>query len=249
MSASLSPLLCLPPDLRNQVVHLALDRPDIDLRVQKPRRPNDLLGAQHLMPLLIRTGRCGHEQDLVDLVLKLLEFQRTVVKRTRKTESIIDQRLLPASVAVVHRIDLRQRHVGLVDDDQKLIREIIHQRLRRRTRFPAFHMAGIVLDAGAETSLIFHALLELRSDALCRFHNLVLRHHIVRCRKDSDKIQFPPNLAGERIDLADPVDLVSEKLHPVRIFIRIGRKNVEGIPLHSPFTRNVDRWKSISLRS
>ena len=119
-------------------------------------------------------------------------------------------------------------------------------------------MAGIVLDAGAETSLtkhldvivcplgdalclqqlvlrleVFHALLELRSDALCRFHNLVLRHHIVRCRKDSDKIQFPPNLAGERVDLADPVDLVSEKLHPVRIFIRIGRKNVEGIPLHT----------------
>ena len=119
-------------------------------------------------------------------------------------------------------------------------------------------MAGVVLDPGAETRLpkhldvivrplgdalrlqqlvlrleIFHALLELRLDALCRFHNLVLRHHVVGCRKDSDKVQFPPNLSGEGIDLADPVDLVPEELHPVRIFIRIGRKDVEGIPLHA----------------
>ena len=127
-------------DLADQVIHLSCNRTDIDRRIQKSGRTDDLFRAQQFMLLFIGTGGCGNEHDLVDLVLELLKLQRTVVFRAGKPEPVIHQSGLAGLVSVVHGAKLRQCHVGLVDDDQEFIREIIQQCLGRRPGGPAVHM-------------------------------------------------------------------------------------------------------------
>ena len=63
--------------------------------------------------------------------LELLELQGAVVERRRQPEAVLDERLLARDVPVVHPAQLWQRLVALVDDDQVVRRQIVHQRRRR----------------------------------------------------------------------------------------------------------------------
>ena len=114
--------------LADQIVNLSLNRTHIDFRIQKSGRANDLLSAEHLMIFLILSGRSGHEQHLINLIFKFLKIQRTVVQCRRKAKAVINQSLFAAAIAVVHRTDLRNRHVRLIDDNEKIIRKEIHER-------------------------------------------------------------------------------------------------------------------------
>ena len=54
----------------------------------------------------------------------------------------------------------------------------------------------------------------------------------MRCRKYCNKIQPLFDLTGQHIDFRDPVDLIAKKFYPVRIIIRIRRKNLKHIAAH-----------------
>ena len=66
---------------------------------------------------------------------------------------MIDQHFLPLAIAVVHRLDLRQRHVRFIDDEQKILREIVDQRVRLVARLAAIQMPAVVLDARCSSPL------------------------------------------------------------------------------------------------
>ena len=137
-----------------QVVHLALDRPHFDWRIDQARGPNDLLD-HHARRLgqLVRPRRGRDVDHLIHAVLEFFERQRTVVERAGQAESVLDQRFLARAVAVIHAVQLRNGLVRFVDEHQGVVRQVIEQRRRRLARQASGEMARIILDAVAVADL------------------------------------------------------------------------------------------------
>ncbi len=96
----------------DQVVDLTVYRADEDFRIQKSRRPDDLLRDLAGSKLLV-FSRCGGDVDpLVNSFFKFIELQRTVVKSGRKPETEVYQACLAGPVPIVHCVYLRQGDVG-----------------------------------------------------------------------------------------------------------------------------------------
>ena len=197
-------------------------------------------------PQLVRSGRRRDEDRLRHALHELVEPQRPVVHRERQPEAVVDERLLARAVALVHPADLRHRLVRLVDHDEEVAREVVEQRERRLTRRAAVEHARVVLDAVAVAELLHHLevvlgalaqavrleqlalLLELRdvplelladhgSGALDRRR----RRHVVRGRVDRDLVLARVDLAAERVEVRDRLDLVAEQRDAVgRLRIR-----------------------------
>ena len=141
-------------DLPDQIINLSFHRTHRHLRIQKTGRPDDLFRSQQLMLRLIVSRCCRHEQHLIDLTLKFFKIQWTVILGRRQTESIVHQRVFPALVSKIHSADLWNGLVGLINDDQRIIGKIIHQRVRRLSRLQACQMSGIILNSRTESRLL-----------------------------------------------------------------------------------------------
>ena len=166
------------------------------------------------------------------------KIQRSVIQSARQPETVIDQHLFSRTVTVKHTADLRNSHVRLVDNHQKIIREEVEQRQRRFAFFAKFQMSRIVFDSGAKAGFAHHLHVEVRAlgntlrfnqlvfllkelDALCQLLfnvtagevDFILCHHIVRGRINHDMLQFRRHLAGESFADADTIDFVAEKFH------------------------------------
>ena len=141
----------------------------------------------------------------------------------------------------------------LVDDEQPVGREVVEQRPRPRARLAPREVARVVLDARAEPELAHHlqvergalaqplglerpalgleladALLHLRLDVDDGLLELVGRRDVVRRRVDVDLLALGEQLAGQRVDLGDPLDLVAEELDPDERLLR-GRLELERV--------------------
>ena len=156
------PGICFLPDLSDEVIYLALRRFNGDLRIEQSGRTDYLLCPQQLMLFLVRPGSCGHEHHLVYFTFKLPKVQGTVVLRRRQSEAVIYERFLPCLVAVVHGSELGYRHMRFVHDDEKIIREIVDQRIRGIARFSTGQMSRIVLYSGTESCFKKHLEVESR---------------------------------------------------------------------------------------
>jgi len=88
--------------------------------------------------------------------LPLFELERAIVERARQAEPVLHQRLLARAVAAVHRADLRDGLVRLVQDHQEVFGEIIDERRRWVAGSSTREMARVVLDAVAEPHLLHH---------------------------------------------------------------------------------------------
>ena len=151
-------------DLREQIVHLAFHGPDLDRRVDKTRRPDDLLHDDALrLRQLVGARGGGDEDDLSDPLFPFLKIQRPVVERRRQPESVRDQHFFPRPVAGIHAADLRNGLVTFVDDNQRVARQVVEQCRRRLARRASREMARVVLDAVAVPDLLDHLQVEHRS--------------------------------------------------------------------------------------
>ncbi len=220
-----------------QVVNLALRRPHLDLRVDQAGGPDDLLDGLLAHLRLPRPGRGRDVDRLVEVRLELVEAQRPVVDRRRQAEAEVDERLLARDVAVVHAAHLRDRLVRLVDEQQEVVREVVHQRPGNAPGLAAGEVAGVVLDAGAVALLAqaldivacaldealgleqlvlveepLVALSELSLDVDDRSVHLVLRGHEVLGGIDIDGVHLGEHLAGQRVELEDALHLVAEEV-------------------------------------
>ena len=130
----------------------ATDPPGVDLGRPGPA------GAGQLQ--LVRPRRGRHVEGLGDVGAELLEHERAVVEGRREPEAVLDQRLLARAVAVVHPPDLRHGHVRLVDDHERVRRQIVHQGGRVLTGLPPRQVARVVLDAVAVPQLPEHLHVE-----------------------------------------------------------------------------------------
>ena len=223
--------------------------------IEQARRADDLLDDDALGLLQLVLGRRrGHEDRLRGARLPLVEPQRAVVERRRQAEAEVDQRLLARAVAFVHRRDLRDGLVRLVDEQQVVLREVIEQRRRRLARRAPRQVARVVLDALAAPHLLEHlevvhrallqallldqlvlglelgqALAQLFFDARHGARQLVGRRDVVRAGEDRDLVDLPQHLAAQRIDLRDRVDLVAEPLDADRLLPLVGREDLDGV--------------------
>jgi hypothetical protein len=60
-------------------------------------------------------------------MLELLEGERAIVDRRGHAEAVVDQRLLARAIAVIHAANLRHGLVGLVDEQQIVLRDVVEQ--------------------------------------------------------------------------------------------------------------------------
>lgn len=224
-------------DLLEQVVDLALGRLDDDLRVDEAGGADDLLDDAVGDAHLVAAGGRGEVDRLADALLELLPLERTVVHRRGQAEAVLDERALAGGVALVHRADLRHGHVRLVDHDEEVVGEVVEEAVRRLARLAAVDVPGVVLDARAESDLLHHlevergahpeplgleqlALLleigephlELLLDRVDRAVHDVLAGDVVRTGEDGDGVELAHDVAGERVQGVQRLDLVPEHL-------------------------------------
>ena len=109
----------------DEVIDLSFHRAHLYLGIQQSRRPDDLLCPEQFVLLLIIGRCCGYEHHLVNMGFKFLKIQGSVVQCGGQTETVIHQGLFSRAVSGIHAADLWDRHMGLVHDDQKIIREEI----------------------------------------------------------------------------------------------------------------------------
>ncbi len=106
-------------NLGEQIVDLAFDGADFDLGIDEAGGADDLLDDDAGgLGELVRAGRGGDVDGLVDAVLELLELERAVVARGGQAETVVDEVLLAALVAVPHAVHLRNGGVALVDEER-----------------------------------------------------------------------------------------------------------------------------------
>ena len=242
-------MLCdLLVDLSDQVIDLSLYRAHLYFRIQQTCGTNDLLCPQQFMLLLIIGRSGGYEHHLVDMRLEFLKVQRSIIQCRGQTETVVHQCLLSRAVPGIHTADLWDRHMGLVHDDQEIIRKKVQQRHGRCSRRKSVQMSGIVLDTGTETGLPEHLNIEIRPfrnplgldqlvfaleklypflhlffDIVTGCLDLLLRYHIMGCREDRHMIQLCMNFPCKRLYLCDPVDLIPEKFDTDEIIAALCR--------------------------
>ena len=145
-----------------KVVHLAPRGPDLDRRVDQPGRPDDLLGENAAGAIELPAARRRRDaHGLRPHQIPFLEAERPVVHAGRQAETIFGKRGLAAKIAAIHAADLRDRDVALVDEDQRVVGQILEQRRRRLAGFAAGQVARIVFDAGAGASRLDHLHIKL----------------------------------------------------------------------------------------
>ena len=189
----------------------------------------------------LERARCrGDHHQLVDPFEELIELERPVVDRRRQPEPVVDQRLLAGAVPLVHPAELGDRLVGLVDEDDEVVGEVVDQGVRRAALGPAVEDPRVVLDPRGEADLLQHLdvvggplpqpvrleLLalglelggagdEFGADLLDRPLEGLIPGHVVRRRPDRDVVDLVEDLAGQRVEVLDPLDLVAEEGDPV----------------------------------
>ncbi len=145
------------PDLGHEVIDLAANGPDLELWVGQAGRADDLLDDAARRSLdLVGAGSRRDVEGLADATLELVEVEGPVVEGRGQAEAVLDEGQLARAVAGVHAADLGDGDVGLVDDGQEVLGEVIEERERRFAGRAAGQVAGVVLDAGAVAELAEH---------------------------------------------------------------------------------------------
>ncbi len=153
-------------------------------------------------------------------------------------------------------MQLRHRHVRLVDHDEVVAGEVVEERVRRAPGLAPVDVPRVVLDAGAEADLAEHlevvrgphpqplrfeqlalglelgqAFVQLLLDRHERaFHPLVARDVVGGGERREVGDGVGQELAGQRVEAVDPLDRVAPPLDPVPDLL-VAREDLEGVAL------------------
>ena len=246
----------------DQILHLFLDRLDLDRRIDQPGRADHLFGEHAAGLLHLPRTRCRRDVGgLRAHRVPFVEPQRTVVDRAGQAETIFGQRQLAAVIAARHAVDLADRLVAFIDEQQRVFRQIFEQGRRWLARHAAGEEARIILDPratsrcrnhleieigalfeplGLEQLTLRHQFLEpLRQFELDRLHRLFQRRagrDVVRIGEHADVIEAGHLLASQRIEFHDLLDIVAEERHAPRGILIMRREDFEIVALHAEIT-------------
>ena len=82
-------------------------------------------GGLQAQPLGQVTDVLAYRLGLRSALLPFLEVERTVIERRRQPEPVRHQHFFARSVAVVHPPDLRHRLVALVENEQRVLWQVV----------------------------------------------------------------------------------------------------------------------------
>ncbi len=148
--------------------------------------------------------------------------------------------------------------MALVDDQQRILRQVVEQAGRRLAGAAPGQVARVVLDAGAVAHLHHHlevegrALLEplrleqlaeaaqldqplpqLLADLVDRRVDPLARRHVVRRRKHGVARELAQDLARQRVEQRQRLDLVVEELHANGFALGLRGKDVDDVAAHA----------------
>ena len=194
------------------------------------------------------------------MALKLLPAQRTVVQGRWQAKTIINQHLLTRAVTIVHTPNLSHGHVTLVNHNQEIIREKVQKGIRRLSFAPTIHVARIVLNSiciahfTQHFDIIFRTLfqalgfqkfafllkdsqllLQLRLNLSNRHFHVVFIGHEVSSWEDGQMVHLTQDSSCQGFNLTNPVNLISEKLHPKGMLIPRSWENLHHITTNPEF--------------
>ncbi|CAB4864384.1 unannotated protein [freshwater metagenome] len=109
------------------IVDLTLGWLDDDLRVDETRRTDDLFDDAVDDPHFVLAWCRRQIHLLAHSVQEFWPLEWSVVQRAGKAETVFDEGSLPRRVTFVHCTDLWDRHVGFIDDDHKIVGEIVDE--------------------------------------------------------------------------------------------------------------------------
>jgi hypothetical protein len=169
---------------------------------------------------------------------------------------VLDQHLLAGPVPLVLAADLGDGDVGLVDDGEEVLGEVVQQRVGGLAGGPAVEVAGVVLDPRAEPHLPQHLQVvggphpqalglqqlplrlqlgqppgQLGFDGGDRLQHLLPLGDVVAGREDERLPELFQHLAGDRVHPQDPLDLVAEELDPEDRLL-VGGQHLQGVAPH-----------------
>src|SRR5208337_1107642 len=246
-------------DLAQEVVDLAEPRADLDRRVDEAGRTDDLLDehAGRLLQLPVSRGRRDTD-GLRPHGVPFLEAQRAVVHAGGQAEAVFGQRRLAPVVAAIHAADLRDRHMALVGENERVVGQIFEQGRRRLARPAAGQIARVVLDASARPGRLEHLevehsalleplgleepplpvelvepFLEFLLDRLGRLQQRRARRDIVRIGVDLYEFEVLRLLPGQRIEFGDRLDLVAEEADPPGAVLVVRRENLDRVAAYA----------------
>ena len=168
---------------------------------------------------------------------------------------MVDERLLARAIALVHPAELWHGLMRLVDEDDEVVGEVVDEGVRRAALGSRVDDPRVVLDPRSEAELLEeldvvlgalpqpvsleqlasllepgHPLVHLLLDLAHRALDRLLLGDVVGRGPDSDVVDLVQHLAGQRVEVLDPLHLVAEQRDPVR-GLGIGRKHLEQLAL------------------
>ncbi len=166
---------------------------------------------------------------------------------------MVDERLLARMVALELAVQLRHGVVRLVEHAQQVVGEVVEQRVGRLVAGPAVEVHRVVLDPRATADLAQHLevvggahaqplrleqlalvfelrepLDQLRLDPRDRLLQAFLVGDVVRRREQHERVELLDDLAGERVDRGDALDLVAEQRDAHRPFL-VGGEHLDRV--------------------
>ncbi len=244
-------------NLLEQVVDLSLGRLHHNLRVDEAGRTDDLLHHRVGDPHLVLAGRRRQVHLLAHTPEELLPLERAVVHRTGQAEAVLDEGALARSIPLVHRTDLRDGHVGLIDHHKEVLGEVVEEAVGRFAGRTAVDVTRVVLDAVAEPDLLHHLDVERGAHTQpLRFKKFALtlelaqplgelffdRHdsalhgvgtrRIVGCGENRHCIEPADDVTGERVQRVDRLDLVAKHLDTDGVLF-VDRDDLDGVATHA----------------
>ena len=154
---------------------------------------------------LVAAGRRRHVEHLPHGGAELVEGQRPVVEGRGQAEAVLDERLLARAVAGIHAPDLRDGDVGLVDEDEGILGQVVHEGGRLGARLAAGQMPRVVLDAVAVADLPEH--LHVEEGALLQ--PLRLQQPVARAEEGQPLPQLLVDIGDGALDLVGRRDVVA----------------------------------------
>ena len=186
-------------NLFEEVVNGEIRVAHLNLGVEQPRGANHLIDIYTAALLQFIVGGGGADIDgLRHDGSELFKFQRTIVESCGKPEAIVDEALLAAAVAAIHRPNLRHGDMALIDHEQKIFWKEVEQTVGASAGSSAIEIAAIVFDARAMPQFANH--LNVVADALFQAFGLErlahlleechLLHHVILNLADGPFLRF-----------------------------------------------------------
>ena len=152
-------------DLGEEVVDLAFDGADFYYGVDEAGGADDLFDDYAGgFGELVGAGGGGDVDDLAGAGLELFEAEGAVVHGGGEAEAVVDEVLFAGAVAVPHAVELRDGDVGLVDEEEVVLGEVVEECGWGLAGEAAGEVAGVVFDAVAVAYGLDH--LEVEAGAL-----------------------------------------------------------------------------------